>query len=159
MPIKAFSLDVYIIDRIDSINKKRAQEEIDRVKEFTQAGIDRLTVLHYTKDPVSQEDAAFILKAVRTMEKNISNEVYGVEQLADDLCMSRSNLYLKINKLTGESALQFIHKIRLERACQLLRDTDKSIAEIASEAGFSSSAYFCTCFKREKGKTPNAWRQ
>lgn len=152
-------LIIFIIDRIDSVNKKRAQEEIDRVREFTQAGIDRLTVLHYTNDPVSQEDAAFILKAVRTMENNISNEGYGVEQLADDLCMSRSNLYLKINKLTGESALRFVHKIRLEKACQLLCDTDKSIAEIAIETGFSSSAYFCTCFKREKGKTPNAWRQ
>ena len=93
------------------------------------------------------------------MENNISNEGYGVEQLADDLCMSRSNLYIKIKKLTDESALQFIHKIRLEKACQLLRDTDMSIADIAAEAGFSSAAYFCTYFKREKGKTPNAWRQ
>ena len=152
-------LIVFIIDRINAVNKKRAQEEINRVREFTQAGIDRLTVLHYTKDPVSQEDAAFILKAVRTMENNISNEGYGVEQLADDLCMSRSNLYIKIKKLTDESALQFIHKIRLEKACQLLRDTDMSIADIAAEAGFSSAAYFCTYFKREKGKTPNAWRQ
>ena len=151
-------LIICIISKIDSINKKRAQEEIDRVKEFTQAGIDRLTVLHYTKDPVSHEDASFILNAVRVMEANISNENYGVEQLADDLCMSRSNLYIKIKKLTGESALQFVHKIRLERACQLLCDTDKSIAEIATETGFGSSAYFCTCFKREKGKTPNAWR-
>ena len=155
----SFSLIGFIVWRIDLNNKRRAQAEIDRITKFSQEGIDRLTVLHYTKDPVSPEDAAFVLKAVRTMEKNLPNDAYGVEQLADDLCMSRSNLYLKIKKLTGDSALQFVHKIRLEKACELLRSTELSIADIAHEAGFGSSAYFCTCFKREKGTTPNQWRQ
>lgn len=149
----------FVIWRIDLSNKKRAQAEIDRITKWSKAGIDRLTVLHYTKDPVSPEDASFILKAVRTMERNLSNEAYGVEQLADDLCMSRSNLYLRIKKLTGDSVLQFIHKIRLEKACQLLRETQMSIMDIANETGFGSAAYFCTCFKREKGTTPNQWRQ
>lgn len=147
-----------VIWRINLVSKRRAQAEIDRITEFTQAGIDRLTVLHYTGEPVSPEDADFILKAVRAMENNLSNENYGVEQLADDLCMSRSNLYIKLKKLTGDSALQFVHKIRLEKACELLRGTQMSITEIAQEAGFGSAAYFCTCFKREKGKTPNQWR-
>lgn len=147
-----------VIWRIYLINKKRTQAEIDRITEFSQAGVDRLTVLHYTKDPVSQEDAEFILKAVRLMESKISDETYSVVQLADDLCMSRSNLYLKIKKLTGDSALQFVHRIRFERACELLKGTDMSVADIAQETGFGSAAYFCTCFKREKKTTPNKWR-
>lgn len=150
---------IFIIWRIDLVNKRHAQAEIERITAFTQAGIDRLTVLHYTGEPVSQEDAEFVLKAVRAMEENLSNEAYGVEQLADDLCMSRSNLYIKIKKLTGDSALQFVHKIRLEKACELLRTTQLPIADIAHDTGFGSSAYFCTCFKREKGTTPNQWRQ
>ena len=157
--LAAISLIVLLIFKIDEHHKKKAQEEIDRITAFSQAGIDRLTVLHYTKDPVAADDAAFVLKAVRTMEANISNENFGVEQLADILCMSRSNLYIRIKRLTGESALQFVHKVRLEKACELLKDSDKSIADIAYETGFGSAAYFCTCFKREKGVSPNKWRK
>lgn len=157
--IIALGLILLLIFKIDEHHKKKAQEEIDRITAFSQAGIDRLTVLHYTKDPVAADDAAFILKAVRTMEANIANESFGVEQLADILCMSRSNLYIRIKKLTGESALQFVHKVRLEKACELLKESDKPIADIAYETGFGSAAYFSTCFKREKGVSPNRWRK
>lgn len=147
-----------VIWRIYKYSRDRAQKEIDRIKAFSQAGMDRLTVLRFTGDPVSSEDADFILKAVRIMEQNISNEEFGVEQLADEMCMSRSNLYIRIKKLTGNSVLRFVHKVRLDKACELLNETDMSIAEIACDTGFGSSAYFCTCFKREKGISPNRWR-
>ena len=145
--------------RMYAVNKRKMNAEIERITALSQADIDRLTILHYTVDPVSPEDAAFVLKAVRLVEDKVADENYGVEQLADDLCMSRSNLYLRVKKLTGGSALQLVNKIRLEKACQLLRDTELSIADVATASGFSSTAYFCTFFKREKGVTPNAWRQ
>ena len=145
--------------RMYAVNKRKMNAEIERITALSQADIDRLTILHYTVDPVSPEDAAFVLKVVRLVEDKVADENYGVEQLADDLCMSRSNLYLRVKKLTGGSALQLVNKIRLEKACQLLRDTELSIADVATASGFSSTAYFCTFFKREKGITPNAWRQ
>lgn len=138
---------------------RKAKHEAARIAAMSQAEIDRLTVLHYTGSPVSAEDEAFVLKTVRTIEKNISDESFGVEQLADAVFMSRSNLFIRIKRITGESPLNLLRRIRLEKACELLRTTDKQVADIAMETGFGSAAYFCTCFKKEMGVTPNNWRK
>ena len=55
------------------------------------------------------------------VEKNISNEQFGVSELADELNMSRSNLLRKVKKETNLSVSQLISKVRLTRAMELLR--------------------------------------
>ena len=102
-------------------------------------------------------DEEFLKKATKVVEDNIDNENFSSEDFARLMLMSRSNLYLRIRAITGESATQFIRKIRFNKACQLLRERNHSIAEISAMVGFSSPSYFATSFKRNMGCLPTEY--
>ena len=96
----------------------------------------------------------FIEKAELIVLENISNEQFGVSQLADLMHMSRSNLLRKIKKETTLSASKFISKVRLIKSKELLEDKDLTISEISYQVGFGSSSYFIKCFREYYGYSP-----
>lgn len=59
---------------------------------------------------------------------------------------------------TGRTAMEAITKARMERASQLLRETDVSVESVAHQVGYSNMGHFHALFKREFGMTPRAWR-
>ena len=71
--------------------------------------------------------------------------------------MSRSNLHLKLKAITGESAIDFIRKVRFKRATELLKSGRYTVAEVSSMVGFNSSSYFATCFKKYVGCLPTEY--
>ncbi|WP_288286794.1 helix-turn-helix domain-containing protein [uncultured Prevotella sp.] len=79
---------------------------------------------------------------------------YSVEQLSNDLCMSRMTLYRKIQSSTGQKPTEFIRTIRLRRAAELLREGRLTITEISYATGFSSVSYFSRCFRTMYGVAP-----
>lgn len=86
--------------------------------------------------------------------ENLRNEEFGVEDLARESGMSRTNLYRKIKKGTGKSGTEFIRDIRLKEAFKLLQQDEKTASEVAYEVGFNSPTYFNSCFKSYFGFTP-----
>ena len=98
--------------------------------------------------------SSFIEKAEAIVLENISNEQFGVSQLAELMHMSRSNLLRKIKKETTLSASKFISKVRLIKSKELLEDKDLTISEISYEVGFGSSSYFIKCFREYYGYPP-----
>ena len=99
-------------------------------------------------------DKDFISILKTTIQKNIGNIEYNVEDLSNDMGLSRVQLYRKVKAITGVSVVDLMRKARLQRGMQLLADSDKSISEIAYEVGFSSPSYFTKCFKDEYNKLP-----
>lgn len=71
--------------------------------------------------------------------------------------MSRSNLHLKLKAITGESAIDFIRKVRFKRATELLKSGRYTVTEVSSMVGFNSSSYFATCFKKYIGCLPTEY--
>lgn len=102
-------------------------------------------------------DGEFLKRAIRAVEENMDNENFSSNDFAQALCMSRSNLHLKITSITGESATKFIRKIRFNYACKLLLDRKYTISEISSMVGFSSPSYFATSFKKHVGCLPTEY--
>lgn len=96
----------------------------------------------------------FLSKATEIIEENISNEQFGVSELAEEMGMSRSNLLRKIKKITGVSVSQFIRQIRLKKAMDMLRQTSLNVSEISFSVGFSSVSYFIRCFRDYYGFPP-----
>ncbi|MEL7148997.1 MAG: response regulator, partial [Bacteroidota bacterium] len=86
-------------------------------------------------------DRAFMSKMLTYIHENISNPQLSVENLADELSLSRSQLYRKIKALTGLKSNAFIRKIRLEKAREMLTQDGASINEVSHLAGFSSPSY------------------
>lgn len=102
-------------------------------------------------------DGEFLKRAIQVVEENMDNEDFSSSDFAQALCMSRSNLHLKMTSITGESATKFIRKIRFNHACKLLQDRKYTIAEISSMVGFNSPSYFATSFKKHVGCLPTEY--
>lgn len=104
-------------------------------------------------------DNSFMNKILVYINENISDEKLSVETLATEFSMSRSKLYRKIKVLTGSSANEFVRKIRLEKAKELIEHSDLTFSEIGYNVGFSSHSYFTKCFKLYFGITPKEMRK
>lgn len=101
----------------------------------------------------------FIEEAESFILENISNEQFGVSELADLMNMSRSNLLRKIKKQTQGSASQFIREVRLQKGMTLLEETELTVSEISYQVGFSNNSYFIKCFKDYYGYSPGEARK
>ena len=99
-------------------------------------------------------DQAFIKKLTDLLEINLENEHFGVQQLAEKVGLSRSQLHRKLKAITGKSSSSFIRHYRLRKAKQLLVDNVATVSEIAYRVGFSSPTYFNTCFRIYFGYPP-----
>jgi TolB-like protein/AraC-like DNA-binding protein len=96
----------------------------------------------------------FLADLTSVIEKNISNEQFGVSELADEMSMSRSNLLRKVKKETKLSVSQLISQVRLKRAMELLRKTSHNVSEVSAQVGFNSTSYFIKCFREYYGYPP-----
>ena len=103
---------------------------------------------------ISKADKEWLQEAIVKVEQNINNEYYTIEQLSNDMCMSRMTFYRKIQSLTGQKPTEFVRTIRLTRAATLLKEGEMSIKEISFATGFSSVSYFSRCFRTMFGVPP-----
>jgi TolB-like protein/AraC-like DNA-binding protein len=101
----------------------------------------------------------FIEQAEAFVLENISNEQFGVSELANLMNMSRSNLLRKIKKQTELSASQFIRQVRLQKGMELLKETELTVSEISYKVGFSNNSYFIKCFREHYGFSPGESRK
>lgn len=106
----------------------------------------------------SKIDGQFLQKAVLVVEKNIGNNRYNVANFSGDMCMSRMNLYRRLQRLTGQSPTEFIRDIRLKKAAQIIRaNPEAPINEVAAKVGFTTPSYFSKCFRRMFGMLPTKY--
>ncbi|MBT8180339.1 MAG: helix-turn-helix domain-containing protein [Eudoraea sp.] len=99
-------------------------------------------------------DEAFIKKLTDLLEVNLGNEHFGVQELADNVGLSRSQLHRKLKAIKGRSASRFIRHYRLRKAKEMLIENVATVSEIAYRVGFSSPTYFNTCFRIYYGYPP-----
>ena len=99
-------------------------------------------------------DKKLLQKAINTVENNISNCDFTVEDFAKSLNLSRTHLHRKLKSLTNQSATEFIRNIRLKHAVNLLKSGNYRINEIGFAVGFNSHNYFTKAFKKQYRKSP-----
>jgi DNA-binding response OmpR family regulator len=107
---------------------------------------------------ITPVDEQFMKQALDSVEKNISNTEFSVEDLSRELFMSRVSLYKKLLSLTGKTPLEFIRVMRLKRGAQLLEKSQMSIAQIAYEVGFNNPKIFTRYFKEEFNVLPSQYQ-
>ncbi|MEP7377465.1 MAG: ATP-binding protein [Chitinophagaceae bacterium] len=108
-----------------------------------------------TEVSVKSLDEIFLIKTMKAVEENIGEEDFGVEELAKEVTMSRSQLHRKLSALIGKSPSDLIRQTRLFRAKELLQKKSSTPSEVAFKVGFSSHTYFSKCFKEEFGVSPS----
>lgn len=102
----------------------------------------------------SREEQVFLNRLNVIVENNLSIEQFGVNELAVEMGMSRSNIHRRLKKINGQSVSQFIRTIRLEKAMEMLRLGETTASEIAYRVGFGSPTYFNRCFHEHFGYPP-----
>lgn len=101
----------------------------------------------------------FIERVDIIIVKNLANEEFSPLQLSKALDLSYSQVYRKIKRSTGTTPSQYIRKIRLEKAYQLLTHPELRISDIAIKVGFKSLSYFSHCFSEYFEDSPINMRQ
>jgi YesN/AraC family two-component response regulator len=100
----------------------------------------------------------FIEKSIELIKNNFSDENLNISFIADNLDISPDYLSRIFKNHTGESMLDYICKIRLTKAKELLVKKESIIAEIAKETGFSNVNTFIRIFKKHEGVTPGQYK-
>lgn len=98
-----------------------------------------------------------ILMALSFINQNFATDL-SLTQLSEYAYANPSSLSSEFNAEVGMSLSEYITALRIQKAQQLLRDTDASIPEIAQQTGFSSAKYFREIFKRQTGLSPQQYR-
>ena len=126
------------------IEERRKQEPGDRRKE---------------KDAPSDPELDPSLERVMTfIEEHISDSDIGVGDMASAAAISRSGLQRKLKQAMGITPQDLLREARIKRACQLLRNSNKTVSEVAYACGFSDPKYFSRCFKQSTGQSPTEYK-
>jgi len=104
------------------------------------------------------KDNKYINRAIQFMQEH-----YGAEISINDICsliyLSPCHFKRVFKEHTGQTPYQYLMKIRLEKAKEILKTTDSPIEEVAKQCGFVNSGHFSTVFKRKMGVSPSEYRK
>lgn len=107
------------------------------------------------KQSLGEVDKGFVEKLKALIEEKMSNSDLSVEDLGAELGLGRVQLYRKTKSLTGYAPNELLRIARLRKAASLLASSEKTVAEITYEVGFSSPSYFTKCYKDYFGESPS----
>lgn len=107
----------------------------------------------------SSTDENFLLNLNRIINDNISDPKLDVPFICKEIGMSKGSLYNKLKALTGMSFVNYLKKIRMEKAKELICSTDLSVTEIAYMTGYSTPRYFSSVFKQYTEMTPSEFKK
>ncbi len=144
---KPFSFH-FLISQINTLltNKEKEIEALNKRPYFVQ-----------TSPKASSADKELMKKISEEIEKNISDENFNVEQLAENLTVSRSYLYRKIKELYDTSPVDLIRISRLKKALKIIHDGEYRISEVGMMVGITTPSYFTRLFQKQFGVSPKEY--
>jgi signal transduction histidine kinase/DNA-binding response OmpR family regulator len=104
--------------------------------------------------PTNDLENSFLEKFRNLVAQNLSDSELNVEDLGQQIGLSRTQLYRKLKSLTGYSPNELLRIIRLKRAYHLLSTTELTISEVTYDVGFTTPSYFAKCFKDYYNESP-----
>jgi signal transduction histidine kinase/DNA-binding response OmpR family regulator len=104
-------------------------------------------------------DEKFMRKVRAVVDANIGNSFFSVEMLAEEVNLSRAQLFRKLKALINTSPRDFINDIRLQRAAQLIRAKTDNVSQIGYSVGFSEQSYFTKRFRKKYGVSPSEYAE
>ena len=108
---------------------------------------------------ITSGDELFLQEIICMVNATMANPEFNIEAMAETMHMSRTSFYRKFKSLTGIAPIEFVKNRRLELARNYLSEGQRSVTDIAYQAGFSNPKYFSTCFREKYGVTPSEYRK
>lgn len=155
---KPFSADLLLANIASLLANRQKLRQLFKTQNLNTTPSQHSTFnTQYSTSP--SPDRRFLDTFLKAMEKHMSNTNLKIEDLGDEVGLSRVQLYRKVKALTGMTPVEILRETRLKRAMQLLKTTDKTVSEIANEVGFATPGYFSSCFKKQYDKYPTDVRE
>lgn len=146
---KPFDMN-YLISIIRSFinNRKRQREHLD-----TSHG------MAFQGKIIKKADKEWLDNVNAIIADNLTNEKFNIDILCEEVYMSRSNLQRKFRSLVNLTVGEYIRSVRMEKAYQLLSESDYSISQISEIVGINNVTYFSKCFMKQYGFSPKDIRK
>lgn len=155
---KPFS-SAYLKARVDSLLKQRQMlydYYTSKMREEKDASL--MEQLAPSTPQVTHFDDDFIRNILQSVEENIQNSEFRIDDLAEAMSMSRTVFYRKVKSLMGVSPVDFVKTMRIKRAVQLLEQDELTVSEVGYMSGFTTPQYFSRVFKEAMGCTPKEYK-
>lgn len=145
---KPFS-DHLLLVRISNLLQARRQKKNDEAKQMLSA-----------EDIQTDEpgERMFLERFKKAAKSHIGDANLRMDDLGSELSLSKVQMYRKVKALTGKTPAEVLREMRMQKAYSLLKQTDKTISEVAAEVGFAIPGYFSACFKKQFGINPTELR-
>lgn len=141
-------------------NREKLDLEIDYLTQRHRETENRIkdSLVSDSNEPVESQDQQLLRKAIAVVEEHLDDTQFGVEKMADEMSMSRTNLHRKVKSITGFPPSELIRSIRLRKAARLIANKADTISQIALRVGFDDYSHFSKSFKKHFGVTPNQYQ-
>lgn len=107
---------------------------------------------------MNSKEKAFISSFIRIVEENITDDL-SPAFVAEKMCISEMTLYRRIKDIVDRKPSEFIRSIKLKKAANLLKTTDRTVQEIMFDSGFNNKSYFYRTFAQVYGMSPKEYRK
>lgn len=109
-------------------------------------------------DVPEEPENVVIARAIALIQENYQKDI-GLDWVAQKIFLSPGYLSSLFKRETGKSIIQYITILRMEKARELLTQTNRKITDIAQEVGYNNTSYFCLLFRKYYGKTAHQMRE
>ena len=116
------------------------------------------TFLGSMDSELSSQDKIFMKELYSLMDKYLSDSELNLENICENMHMSRSKFNYKMKGLTGETPNNFFKKYKLNRAAKLLREGKYNVSEVSMMTGFGTVSHFSVSFKKQFGINPSEYK-
>lgn len=147
-----------------------------KMNELTESyGVDRILGLISLLDELSKRQTSFIapntfhnvvskksemrINKVCNYIQNHFSDKLSIKKVADLIHLTESNFCKFFKKATGKTYSNYINEIRINEACRLLVQTEKTVSQISFECGFETLSYFNRVFMKIKQMTPSKYKE
>ena len=108
---------------------------------------------------LSKEDERFCRKLERIVNARLRNPNLNIDIIAAQFGIGRTNFYRKVRELMGTSPNDYLRKCRMERAAELLNNSESTVSEVCVQVGIPDAQYFSRVFKAYFGVSPSIYRE
>lgn len=150
----------YFVREILRRNNMRNAEALEKMRVRYEEKMRHARVTTFLADKSrhpSPSEEEFLCRTLDIIESRMNHPQFSVENVASILGMTRANLHLRLKAITGQSPIEIITRMRMEKAMEMLLEGGTSILEIAESTGFKSPSYFSACFKKATGLSPKEY--
>ena len=128
---------------------------LDEIMEFMVDKVEN----YYKSFKNLESKSSTITYVLKFIHENYSKSDLTIKDISNDVYLSNAYISTMFKQETGKTINQYITEYRMKKACELLKNKEMKLNEIAEKVGYSDSSYFTKIFKKIKGILPSEYRE